>query len=94
MSSLFKASSAYERAVSYLLRNAANGRERPSLAAKILNDLGDGAKLEGWGGGEIFNVKRLLRPRGFRKMRGRVSVFAAGFTNLIVEPGISGRINI
>lgn len=93
MSSLFKASSAYERAVSYLLRNAANGRERPSLAAKILNDLGDGAKLEG-GGGEIFNVKRLLRPRGFRKMRGRVSVFAAGFTNLIVEPGISGRINI
>lgn len=93
MSSLFKASSAYERAVSYLLRNAANGRERPSLAAKILNDLGDGAKLKG-GGGEIFNVKRLLRPRGFRKMRGRVSVFAAGFTNLIVEPGISGRINI
>lgn len=63
MSSLFKASSAYERAVSYLLRNAANGRERPSLAAKILNDLGEGAKLEG--GRWNFQREKIITSSGF-----------------------------
>lgn len=69
MSSLFKASSAYERAVSYLLRNAANGRERPSLAAKILNDLGDGAKLEG-GGGWKFQREKIITSSGFSENAG------------------------
>lgn len=73
VSSLFKASPAYERVVAYLLRNAANGCERLSLAAKILNDSGGEEEA---GGMKILNVKRLLRPPGFRENAGEGCLYS------------------
>lgn len=47
-------------------------------------------------GKENFQREKIITSSGFSKNAGEegVSVFAAGFTNLIEEPRISGRINI